>query len=201
MNVEERRVYLFKFLRNSDWYYDYRDGLSPKVASERFRNYAEFIIYNINELSYKEFLDNYFKTVDLYGLGLGLLYALDKSKHLLPSGFVNDIYALLQRMIHTNQTRRLHIDELLKDYETILSVLAKKVGYYYANNKLVMQSHVYKKMISNINNAISKKQHINKDKLHMLNSTRKKFRISRLCPTRKYYNLKTSRCNNHRGKK
>jgi len=100
-------------------------------------NYPKINDYVLNKEDYvkenhKQFLLNSLSTVDIYGLGISFNYMLSKTKHLLNDRMRTEFSNLFYLMITPNPFKRIKIDCLINNYESIL----KTNGLFekYSNN-------------------------------------------------------------------
>ena len=81
--------------------------------------YSTFLA--VNEDNYENFIDKSLSTIDVYGLGMALIYVLIKSTHLLNKNFYEDMYDLCLHMITASIDKRYTIDIAITKYEEILA--------------------------------------------------------------------------------
>ena len=199
MSPSQKRNYTIDFTNKSkDWYYAYRDELNGQFRANQFIEYMDFILYDMNNMSYENFLDNYFKTMDIYGLGLGFLYVLDKTKRLLDPSLANNLRNIFLYMTDTNPKNRIQINELLNLFENSMSIVAAKHDIKFIDNKAVKLSVEQLNIENQIQKVIVKrtatKKKISKEKLNIIYNEDPSQNV-RICPEGKYLNLKTGRCN------
>lgn len=137
---------------------------------------------------YNEFLEKSVDTIDSYGLGMGLTYVLQRSKHLLSPELFENLYNLIIEMTNPNLFARLTPDQLLANYEDLLetSGLLQKHNKHIENHLAVDGKPSNKAPIT----EISGKEFlvIPKD-IPKLN-----VEITRQCPDGKEFNPLTKRC-------
>jgi serine/threonine protein kinase len=141
---------------------------------------------------YDLFLNNSIDTLDIYGTGIALLYFYDIASKFFSTSLKNDLYDLFYQMVRPNFNKRIKIDKLIEDYETILENhdILKKYNKKFVNNVLVSGLSIPKYIENNI-----QKIHGNEIKL-----SKKEMIIKTLnpiiveCPPNKEYNPYTKRC-------
>ena len=80
--------------------------------------YSMFL--SIKESEYDNFIEKSLNTIDIYGTGMGLLYVLRRSSHLINKDFFKELYNLFLNMITASLDKRLTIDIALSKYEELL---------------------------------------------------------------------------------
>ena len=168
--------------------------------------YSNFLLNDIDDYSFENFIDKSFNTFDLYGLGLTLLHVLKNSKHITNEKLYLKFDELFNLMISPNLKNRIGIDEAIEQYEEILSDSTVK-------NAISSQSAL--KMEKKIKAIIksTKKQSVNIEKIAEMDpipskEKNKTFKIKikvkknktpvtpkKICPDGKVLNSKTNRCN------
>lgn len=197
LDPSEAIKYTIDFIKTSNnWYHDYRNNLKSNFRNQQMIDYKNFIIDDIKHLDYEDFLENYYNTVDIYGLGLGLIYVLDYTQHLLPTIVGHNLRNLCMRMISTNPVKRIHINELLKLFEELMSSTANKHNVKFIDNIAIelskKQINIEKKIMDAIikNNKVREK--ISKEDLNIMHN--KDPVHHKECPEGKYLNVDTNRC-------
>ena len=94
----------------------------------------------INEENYEKFIDKSLATIDVYGLGMALMYVLIRTKHLSNKKFYEDMYNLCLHMITASIDKRYTIDIAITKYEEIL-----KKHKFLNKDKLMFENHRLKK--------------------------------------------------------
>ena len=132
------------------------------------------------------------KTIDIYGLGLSLLYMLNSSAHLLNPNMVHDMRFIFLKMVSPNVSERSNIDNLMQEYELLLQNhgLLKKYKIHFKNHKyecgiskIKSKKHSVDHSLNTIDFAksiMSKTQFNEKDRHHnkiMSNKTMKNRRL------------------------
>jgi hypothetical protein len=83
--------------------------------------FADFMMHDIDlYVDFREFVYASMHTMDIYGLGHTLLYALIRTHTRLPRPFVRDMYSLLREMLDNNLTRRINIQSLIEQFSSII---------------------------------------------------------------------------------
>jgi hypothetical protein len=101
----------------------YHEQINSYVASKR-------LIY----------LDKSIDTTDSYGVGLALLYILNRSRHLIDSVFGDNLNALFTNMISPLAYERYDVNKLIAEYNNIItkSRLLEKHKTHYDDNFLLV---------------------------------------------------------------
>ena len=89
--------------------------------------------------NYETFYNKSIDTIDSYGVGMGFLYVLKKSSHLLDKPFVMDMVQLFMSMVDPDLTARSTIENTIARYENILESngLLKKHNKQFIQHKLM----------------------------------------------------------------
>ena len=73
-----------------------------------------------DKLPYAEFLDRSVDTIDMYGLGMSLIYVLAKSYELMESQTVKKLDSLFSKMIHPDIQQRIKLSDAFILYQNII---------------------------------------------------------------------------------
>ena len=97
------------------------------IRNNFLRMYQDFIMNKLPKLQYKHFIDLYFAKMDIYGLGLSLMYVLSRTHKFMPE-FAKRASPLFLFMLYPDPTTRCSIDRLIQEYDRIMidMGLAKK---------------------------------------------------------------------------
>jgi len=141
---------------------------------------------------YDSFLNKSVDTIDSYGVGMGLLYVLNRTGKFMDDELFKQLSMLFINMISPNVNIRFDVDQLLHQYETIMvnSGLLEKHNKRYENHLLVTGKQIPTKItksifkLSNNRDFIIDAKKLSEDDLE----------IKRLCPDGKEYKRKTRRC-------
>jgi serine/threonine protein kinase/predicted CopG family antitoxin len=95
--------------------------------NELLKMYQTFIMDKLPNLRHKELLDMYFSKMDVYGLGLSMMYVLTRTQKFLPE-FTKKVLPLFLSTLYPDPLIRCSIDNLIQGYDRILvdTGLAKK---------------------------------------------------------------------------
>lgn len=123
-------------------------------------NSANFLstIINLNNDEYENFIIKCINTLDIYGVGISLMYVLQKSEHLLKKNLFIDLEELFKEMISAAVFTRPNIDILLNKYENILEYhsMLKKYKLYFKNHKIREVKNSILNVFDKFTNTISK---------------------------------------------
>jgi serine/threonine protein kinase len=156
-----------------------------KIASKKaFRNVLEF---EPNDETYDRFIDKSIDSVDTYGLGIALMFVLQRSKHLLSLDFVKILGGLFTvYMLNRNVFLRSTPEQLLAQYEDILT----NSGLLEKHNK-----HIENHLIANKVSAEMKVAEAIADSTFAAPlAVTENIEIVRDCPAGKEFNPLTKRC-------
>ena len=128
-----------QFSVNTTWYYNFLrfSGMLNLNENERnvvleyhhdsFKSFMRYIMDN--NISYEQFIEEYFRKRDLYALGLSLLWILTDTRHIFVHNFNlrsiinNEIINFCMQLTNFNVFERYIIDDAQRDYELILSMI------------------------------------------------------------------------------
>ena len=142
-------------------FFDYiSSDIDPSLKKITIKNFFEDYFYTmINDIvpgGYDEFVKKCFKTFDIYGTGMALLYMLHKSLHLLETPLRDDMNELFTYMVTACVSSRYEIDEILEKYEDILkrNNILKKHHLYFENHELKYGAFISHGLQSKIDNSL-----------------------------------------------
>jgi hypothetical protein len=89
--------------------------------------------------NYQMFIKKSITSIDVYGLGITLLYILKNTKRLVKEQLYTDLHNLGLNMVNADLVKRVTADDALSQYETILTEngLMSKYNISFANHKIV----------------------------------------------------------------
>jgi serine/threonine protein kinase len=165
-----------------------------KIAAKKaFRNVLEF---EPNDEAYDRFIDKSIDSVDTYGLGIALMFVLQRSKHLLSPDFLKNLGGLFTvYMLNRNVFLRSTPDQLLARYEDLLtnSGLLEKHNKHIEKHLIANKVSDEMKVADAIADAIADSSFMvqvdARDATHNIE-------IVRDCPAGKEFNPLTKRCVN-----
>jgi serine/threonine protein kinase len=166
-----------------------KDAAINKVTTDAFKNVLEF---EPTDEAYDRFIDKSIDTIDTYGLGIALMFVLQRSKHLLSQDFLMKLGGLFAPdMFNRNVFLRSTPEQLLAKYEDVLT----NSGLLEKHNK-----HIENHLIANNVSAEMKVAEAIADSSFMVqvdteDATQNK-EIVRDCPAGKEFNPLTKRCVN-----
>ena len=93
-----------------------------------FQWYYDFILNKLSTLSYNDFIDIYLNKMDVHGLGLSMMYVLNRTHQFMQPIFYDKLIHLLFCMVYPDPTVRCSIDQSIREYDRIMIItgLAKK---------------------------------------------------------------------------
>ena len=162
------------------------EKLTKRATTTSFENVIEF-----DKEEYDRFINKSIDTVDSYGVGIALMYVLNRSKHLLPDRFASDLRTLfVNYMLNPHVFIRFNPDQLLANYENILlnsGFLEKHdlhIENHFIENKLSKEASLL--------NKIKSSGYLLKPP--GFTPTPSQIEIVRECPDGKEFNPLTKRC-------
>jgi hypothetical protein len=181
--------------------------INSNMWDEMLLNSYNFILKDINENNYNEFLERVIRTIDIYGTGIAFMYILNKTLHLIEPKLVLELRTLFYNMINPNVFMRYMPEQVLNEFEKILleNGILSKYGKHFENHILISNENVN---IAKVNEIIIAANNIDisidEEKVNRIsNSTPTKInRISSIkkalntCPDGKERNPLTRRCVN-----
>jgi serine/threonine protein kinase len=90
--------------------------------STYFQEFEETLMKEMIPKNYSKFIRQSLKTVDLYGLGIALMYLLHHTSHLITQKLFEDLEPLFFEMIRPNYIKRIPIEKMLNKYDEILEI-------------------------------------------------------------------------------
>lgn len=144
MDTNEKHKFIKKIVtegRKNGWLNDFFSlTYYTTVASRKtyLLPFVDFIHHNIDECTYDQFITKYFETVDIFGLGLSLIYVLEQTEHLIDETLCNSLKNIFRDMLSSNIKIRPNIATLIDRYEKILATsgILDKHNLYITSHKL-----------------------------------------------------------------
>jgi serine/threonine protein kinase len=99
---------------------DYYKKNDSKIIIQHIKEYYDLLFKVIVPNKYSVFLEAAINTIDSYGLGVALLYVLNKTETLIDAVFAADLRNLFTNMVCFNVMKRKNIQRLTEEYKTIL---------------------------------------------------------------------------------
>jgi len=161
-----------------------RDNIVNKITVGAFNNVLEF---EPTDEAYNRFIGKSIDSVDTYGLGIALMFVLQRSKHLLERDFDQKLGRIIGvDMLRTNIFIRSTPDQLLAQYEDLLTTS----GLLEKHNK-----HIENHLIANGVSAEMKVAEAIADSTFVPPlAVTENIEIVRDCPAGKEFNPLTKRC-------
>ena len=144
---------------------------------------------------YEKFYHKSIDTIDSYGVGMGFIYVLKKTFHLLDSAFAMDLLQLFMSMIDFDLESRATVDTIISRYEDILEenkVLLRHKKQF-INHKVVQGRETIDKIEKHIEKIDEKKLVLSHAELV---SNHAEPALQKVCDKGKELNPITNRCNN-----
>ena len=93
------------------------------MVKQHIEDFHTFLFKEIDEHSYDDFMNAFINTMDVYGLGVSLIYILHRTVDLIPESVAKQLNALFLRMLHFNVFQRIGPEEAKQEFETIIKGL------------------------------------------------------------------------------
>jgi hypothetical protein len=154
------------------------------AAKHAFRNVLEF---EPTDEAYDRFIDKSIDSVDTFGLGIALMFVLQRSKHLLSPDFFKKLGNLFTvYMLNRNVFLRSTPEQLLAQYEDLLT----NSGLLEKHNK-----HIENHLIANgVSTEMKVAEAIDNSTAVVPLAVTENIEIVRDCPSGKEFNPLTKRC-------
>jgi len=124
--------------------------IDDDTDSQEFNNHMigfyHTIISELTMKNYKKFITQSINSVDVYGLGITLLYVLNNTQHLLKDKLHSDLNNLANTMIESQLSKRISSNTALVAYETILTEngLMDKYNLSFVDHKIIEGANIPK---------------------------------------------------------
>jgi len=161
-----------------------------KSATDMINSYIAMIT-ECEHANYNAFLEKSVDTTDSYGIGMALLYVLNRSGKFMDDDLFVKLGALFINMITPAVNVRLDVNNLALQYETIMreSGLLTKHGKQYTNNLLVDGAQISALILK-----LTEKIVLTDNSPTQSQLTDEALSFSPICPTGKEYKSSTKRC-------
>jgi serine/threonine protein kinase len=206
LNTNQKNEISLKIIENSKkqlsilFEYTFKSKEVQKI--EHLKEWMNYLLNDMTTTTHNQFLDKCFKTYDVYGLGLSLMHVLKNTKHITSEKIYYNLNNLFETMISPNLTKRITIDDAIKQYEIILSDLVKSSNIEHSVLKLEksIDSIVKEIKTTSANTALiadmDPQPTVEKMKIKIrIKKPKTKSKSSKKCPAGKVLNDFTNRCN------
>ena len=168
---------------------------SSHYCTKTFENIMDdylLTLKSINTKQYKKIVEKSYNSVDSYGLGLSLMYVLNRVNKFMDNEFAKQMGELFYNMYHPNVLVRYDIETSLSKYEQLMDkyVLNKKTKVF-LNHKVSASSKSKKSIMNEIKTTSLKDIALSSKKIDTLTVD-----PVRQCPEGKEMNPITKRCVN-----
>jgi serine/threonine protein kinase len=93
-------------------------GINEKREKDAHVNrFVNFMVNEVEGMTYETFIQRHFYTVDVYGLGVACLQLLEDSRRFMSARAVTSGKALFMDMVDPNLNTRLSIDQVIEGYD------------------------------------------------------------------------------------
>jgi hypothetical protein len=167
---------------------------SNTMVKQYFKDFYEMITNTrgVSMSDYDEFIHKSSNTIDLYGVGIALMYVHTSMNIYMNNTYLkNELSDLYYSMINPNLYKRVQLDEAIQNYEVILekSGLLKQYGKQFIDHELVDIPQIPLHTSLNINQLNTQTVSISPNDAKNVIQT-----ILKKCPTNKEYNPNSKRC-------
>ena len=100
---------------------DFNTQGSQPIMKRMIDDFHDMLFVELKKHSYSQFLNKTMNTIDVYGLGISLMYVLNQTTHLIPNDMARELNDLFMKMLHFNVFKRIDSLTAKKRYETIIS--------------------------------------------------------------------------------
>ena len=129
-NIKEKKkdpdtaafTHFFSFISN-------KDDVNIDFIRNSLNGFYATITQQIHKQSYKAFIQKSIQSVDLYGLGITILYMTTRMKHLMDKKLFKQMNDLAYKMIESQLSKRYTIEQVVSEYESILTDSGLLVKY------------------------------------------------------------------------
>ena len=112
-----------------------------KVTGKILRHFGETMLHVITpgDAAYDKLVDKCLDTIDVYGLGLGLLNVVKNTHKLMNIKLTDDLSNLFLDMTDANVMERIYIDTAIERYERILEkhMILKRFNMHFKDHELI----------------------------------------------------------------
>jgi serine/threonine protein kinase len=196
---EERKINYYEYFlgdvklnENVETFLYYTIQGSNTLKDRFILDLYQFMVNEIKDMSYDDFLEQSLDTIDIYGVGIAMFYLISHCRLLLDTEFYRSLRELFYRMITPDLTKRITVDQLLDEYEIILSThgFLEKHHYYFSNHLLKTGSRIPTVVKDKMSSIQISSLSLSPDTIKE-NANRTPVR---LCPEGKEPNPSTNRC-------
>lgn len=116
--------------------------VNTEIVNKVIQDYSQFIVFDMKGKSFNEFTHQFMRTFDIYGLGMGCMYVLMKTRHVMNAdALFYKLYNLFESMITPRLFHRITIGNLIQSYEDILHAhILPKYGLVIKDNHFIKKS-------------------------------------------------------------
>jgi serine/threonine protein kinase len=111
---------------------DYYKKEESETIKNHLKEYYDLLLKEMTSKKYNIFLEGVINSIDTYGLGLSLLYVLNKTQLLIDPLFAKNLRSLFLNMVNFNVMERKNIKTLIYEYNEIM----KKYSTLFKQNTL-----------------------------------------------------------------
>jgi serine/threonine protein kinase len=164
---------------------DYYKKEESETIKNHVKEYYDLLFKVITSNKYNIFLENVINSIDTYGLGVSLLYVLNKTQLLIDPIFAKNLRSLFLNMVNFNVMERKNIKTLINEYSEII----KKYSMPFKEDSLQ-----YKESYGKTKDFIDQK--LESIEIENANISNKKLDMDPvpLCPKSYKYNYNIKRC-------
>lgn len=101
---------------------DYYKKHESETIIQHMKEYYDLLFKVIVPNKYNKFLESVIDTIDSYGLGVSLLYVLNKTYTLIDPIYAVELRKIFSNMVNFNVMKRKSIETLIEEYKTIIKL-------------------------------------------------------------------------------
>ena len=131
----EKRIDLFfnsksreEYLSSVDNFITYvkSEDLHPQLDDSIKEDFLDFVEGKNKRMNHDTFLKEAIDTIDVYGLGLSLMYVLTRVNELMKPNIIKKLHELFMEMVQPDIRFRINTDSALRKYESIIQTFPKR---------------------------------------------------------------------------
>ena len=102
------------------------EDLHPQLEDSLKEDFLDFVEGKNKRMKHDTLLKESIDTIDVYGLGLSLMYVLTRVNELMKPTIIKKLHELFMEMVQPDIRFRINIDSALRKYEGIIQTLPKR---------------------------------------------------------------------------
>jgi serine/threonine protein kinase len=102
---------------------DFNKNTESPIMKKNVNDFYTMLFEDMDKHSYSTFLNKTWNTIDIYGLGIALIYVLNNTRSLIDENVSQELHSLFMDMLHLNVFRRIEPLEAQQKFENITKKL------------------------------------------------------------------------------